>query len=159
MINVLLVEDEAPKRAKIIKFISDLNLDVSISEAKSVDSAFDQIEVLPPDVLLLDMSLPTFDISERENGGDPLGFGGIEVLRFMELSEVSCPTIVITGYEAFPREAEKAVDLNDLREELEKDFPNSFKDIVHYDTSNTSWKLKIQDFFYNNYPNDTEDHE
>jgi CheY-like chemotaxis protein len=80
-VHILLVEDEAPKSTHIERFLKNLAPNVVISLAKSVNSAFDALEQNVPDLLLLDMSLPTFDIGDRESGGRPQGFGGIEILR------------------------------------------------------------------------------
>ena len=95
----MLVEDEAPKREHIQRFLDAVGFAIELVFARSVNSALDKLESEKPDLLLLDMSLPTFDIGERESGGRPQGFGGTEVLRQMEMLGLSCPTIVITGYE------------------------------------------------------------
>lgn len=147
MIHVLLVEDEAPKRDKIVSYLNGLDLQLSIRTANSVNSALDELDKRLPDILLLDMSLPTFDISERESGGRPQGFGGIEVLRFMSFSELLCPTIVITGYDAFLREAGKTVDLVELRSELEAEFPKILRDVLQYDSSYDTWKTSLKKLF------------
>ena len=123
--RILLVEDEAPKCRHIERFITDIVRPVSILVAKSVNSALDNIESELPDLLLLDMSLPTFDVGDRESGGRPQGFGGIEILRYMKLAGLQCPTIVITGYEAFLRETGKPLELNELRAELLLSFQES----------------------------------
>ncbi|MCQ8779993.1 response regulator, partial [Escherichia coli] len=79
-LKVLLVEDEGPKQAHVVNFLGFLG-EVSVNVARSVTSAMTCLEIETPDLLLLDMSLPTFDIGEGEAGGRPQGFGGIEVLR------------------------------------------------------------------------------
>jgi len=142
-LRVLLVEDEAPKRAHIQRLLATLSADVDVIVARSVNSALDEIEAHLPDLLLLDMSLPTFDIAERESGGRPQGFGGIEILRHMKLAEMTCPTIVITGYEAFLREAGKAVELTELRAELAKEFPAYLRGVLHYNSTYDEWKNEL----------------
>jgi CheY-like chemotaxis protein len=142
-VAILLVEDDEPKRAHIERFLQQLGVAISITVAKSVNTAIDALEVSRPDLLLIDMSLPTFDIGERESGGRPQGFGGIEILRHMALSEISCPTIVITGYEAFVREAGKRVDLSQMRRELEEEFPQLLKGVLHYNSTYDEWKTQL----------------
>jgi CheY-like chemotaxis protein len=138
--RVLIVEDEAPKLLHIERFLRSVRKNLQIVAARSVNSALDELESVSPDLLLLDMSLPTFDIGERENGGRPQGFGGIEILRYMALANLSCPTIVITGYEAFLRETGKHVDLSQMRSELMEEFPNFLKGVLHYNSSYDEWK-------------------
>lgn len=70
-IHILLVEDEAPKRTHIERFLKSLSSEITITIAQSVNSALDALEKQLPDLLLLDMSLPTFDVGERESGGRP----------------------------------------------------------------------------------------
>lgn len=141
-INVLLVEDETPKRAHIERFLASLGASINIRGAYSVNSALDALEKELPDLLLLDMSLPTFDIGDRESGGRPQGFGGIEVLRQMSMGELVCPTIIITGYEAFLRE-EGPVDLSQLRRELHHEFPRFLRGVLHYNSSYAEWKSEL----------------
>jgi CheY-like chemotaxis protein len=142
-IHILLVEDEAPKRTHIERFLKSLSSEITITIAQSVNSALDALEKQLPDLLLLDMSLPTFDVGERESGGRPQGFGGIEILRYMEMAETNCPTIVITGYEAFLREAGKPVELSQLRTEWEEEFPQCLKGVLHYNSTYDEWKTGL----------------
>lgn len=143
-IRILLVEDEAPKCDHIQDFLRGLAVEMVITVARSVNAALDNLEIETPDLLLLDMSLPTFDVGDREAGGRPQGFGGIEVLRHMSMAGIECPTIVITGYEVFPKEAGKTVDLSQISNELATEFPNMFKGILHYNSTYDEWKTALQ---------------
>lgn len=144
--RVLLIEDEDPKRRHILAELRRIVVGADIAVARSVTSALDAIEEINPDLLLLDMSLPTFDIGDQEDGGRPQGFGGIEILRYLELQEIRVPTIVITGYEAFPK-AGGQLDLQGLRKELERDFPSIFLGLLHYNSSLEEWKHELTDAF------------
>ena len=138
--HILLVEDEAPKRGHIAKLIEELAPEARISMARSVNSALDVLEAEPVSLLVLDMSLPTFDVGERERGGRPQGFGGIEVLRHMSMAEIKCPTVVITGYEGFTREGGTTVDLAQLSIELDEEFPDVLRAVLHYNSTFDEWK-------------------
>lgn len=141
--NVLLVEDEAPKLAHLQNFLRENFPNLHLSTARSVNSALDAIEMHTPDLLLLDMSLPTFDIGDGESGGRPQGFGGIEVLRQMTFSEIKCAVIVVTGYEAFLRAPGKPVELSELKEELMAEFPGLMLGCVHYNSAYGEWKAQL----------------
>ncbi len=143
-VHILLVEDETPKSTHIERFLKTMAPNIDITLAKSVNSALDALDAKVPDLLLLDMSLPTFDVGGRESGGRPQGFGGIEILRYMTLSEIYCPTIVITGYEAFFREAGKPVDLSQIRSELKEEFPNHLRGVLHYNSTYDEWKIQLR---------------
>src|SRR4051812_42581245 len=97
--RILLVEDEAPKRDNIRSLLSQMALLEGVQEARSVGSAIRALRSGSFDLILLDMSLPTFDIVAGESGGRPQGFGGVEVLRYMDRFQVTTPAIVVTAFE------------------------------------------------------------
>src|SRR5664279_1242884 len=101
--NILLVEDEAPKQQHISSAIFDVQPEAEVRIARSVRSAIDEMRKRQPDLMLLDMSLPTFDVGPTESGGRPQNFGGSEILRYMDLYELHVPTVVVTAYEAFSK--------------------------------------------------------
>ena len=144
-LHLLLVEDEAPKRGHIEKLVIDVLPGCRISLARSVNSALDVLETGEVDFLLLDMSLPTFDIGDRESGGRPQGFGGIEVLRHMTMAEIACPTLIITGYEGFKRETGATVDLAQLRAELDAEFRHILMGVLHYNSTYDEWKHALRE--------------
>ena len=142
-IHILLVEDEKPKQTHIQRFLDQVATDVTVSVARSVNTALDCLEEKPSDLLLLDMSLPTFDVGERESGGRPQGFGGIEILRLMTHAGIACPTIVITGYEAFTQKSGQRVELAQMREELIREFPKIFRGVLHYNSTYDEWEREL----------------
>lgn len=142
-LDILLVEDEAPKQKHIENFVQEIAPEASIRVARSFNSALDALEERVPMLMLLDMSLPTFDIGTQEPGGRPQGFGGTELMRYMAMSEISCNVIVITGYEAFTREAGKTVDLRQLKQELTEEFPRMLMGVLHYNSTYEEWKTEL----------------
>lgn len=143
-IHALLVEDEGPKLAHIRRFMRESFSNVSVSDARSVSKALDAIEEEMFDLLLLDMSLPTFDVGHGEHGGRPQGFGGIEILRHIAMEGLALPTIVLTGYEAFPDEAGTLIDLNTLRERMTEEFPETVVAVVHFNSSLDDWRISLR---------------
>ena len=144
--SVLLVEDEAPKRDHVERFLLGEfdSQNLLISGCKSVSSAIEYFEHGTSDVLLLDMSLPTFDIAERETGGRPQAFGGIEVLRALDYSGHIIPTIVLTGYEAFVDDS-GTMNLDELTCDLTEEFPDFIDRVIHYSASHQRWKIDLKD--------------
>lgn len=141
--DILIVEDEAPKREYLIAFVRQEMPSAHIRVAKSVRSGIALIESQSPHLLLLDMSLPTFDIGPNEPGGRPQGFGGIEVLRYIELYELNVPTIVVTGYEAFTRGAGKTLDHDALDLQLRADHQQNYKGLVYYNSLFPEWRASL----------------
>jgi CheY-like chemotaxis protein len=148
-LHLLLVEDEAPKRGHIERLVRDVMPHARISTARSVNSALDILECERVGFLLLDMSLPTFDIGDRESGGRPQGFGGIEVLRHMTMAGIVCPTLIITGYEGFKTESGTTVDLARLRSELDDEFRPLLRGVLHYNSTYDEWKHALREALTN----------
>jgi CheY-like chemotaxis protein len=144
MTRILLVEDEDPKlkhiEARLRKEIPFAAIDV----ARSVNSAISYLEVEVPDLIVLDMSLPTFDVTEAEGGGRPQGFGGVEVLRFLAFSDIETKVIVITGYEAFPK-GDGQVNLSDLEQELVEEFPTMIASVLRFNSAYDLWKVELDE--------------
>lgn len=142
--TILIIEDEAPKRKHIEDYVVSHNRGdkFRIVCRQSVSSALDFLDDSKTDFIILDMSLPTFEISDTENGGRPQGFGGLEVLRHLKMSGISTPTLVLTGYEAFMRE-EGLVELSQLSDELKREFGMFLKDVLYYNSAYSEWKNKI----------------
>jgi len=143
-VDVLIVEDEEPKFIHLEKYLNELGNNLKITNARSVDSALNALEDNTPDLLILDMSLPTFDITDNEAGGRPQGFGGTEILRTMSVEDMECPTIVITGYPAFQKETGKTVKLDELSQELKKEFPKFLKGILHFNSTFSEWRVSLK---------------
>lgn len=137
--KVLLVEDEDPKREAVLSHIVREFPDFDVEIASSVRSALAKLKTNRFELLLLDMSLPTFDIEPGEPGGRPQGFGGYEVLRHLEMAEIGLPTLVITAYEAFPSSNGAPVGLDALKKDLSRDFPTLFRGLIQFDPIAGEW--------------------
>jgi len=142
--KVLIVEDDSVKLQKINDYICEILRDSSLVLANSVQSALRNIRSQNFDLIVLDMSLPTFDIGPNESGGRPQGFGGREILRQMDRSGIRSHVVVVTQFEAFGTKR-GTVDIDRLKEMLAEEYPNNFKEIIYYSAINDSWKLKLSE--------------
>lgn len=143
--KVLLVEDEDPKREKIRKYVISEWPKIDLHEAKSVRSAIASVKNIQPELILLDMSLPTFDITDTEPGGRPQGFGGREVLKYLSRLGVECSAIVVTGYEAFVTDTDANMTLEEMHDELTEKFPSTYMGIVYYNSLYEDWKNNLKE--------------
>jgi CheY-like chemotaxis protein len=152
--RLLLVEDEGPKGEKISFCLRNSFPNVDIHIAKSVRSALKKLDQLQFDLVVLDMSLPTFDITEDEHGGRPQGFGGVEVMRDMSNYEIFAPVIVVTAYEYFSADSGddhsngKESTLLELKDELFEEFPGIFEELIKYDTFSDEWQAQLVETIY-----------
>ncbi|MGD0107878.1 MAG: hypothetical protein ABSC06_28130 [Rhodopila sp.] len=96
--NVLVVEDDEFKAADLLKLLQEGVTGAVIIRAASVTSALRAITYGKFDLIVLDMSLPTFDLSGPGGGGSPQGQGGVEILRLARRLEAKTQYIVVTQY-------------------------------------------------------------
>lgn len=136
--NVLLIEDEDPKLLSILRFLNEIDLSIVIVTARSVKSGLSRLKEALPDILLLDISLPTFDITGEEPGGRPQGFGGIEIIRYLDSLDIAIPVIVVSAYEAFSKDGVN-IDLKALALELETDYPELIRGVVYFNPIHGGW--------------------
>jgi CheY-like chemotaxis protein len=136
-VNIWLIEDDGFKRDKLRGCLEELVPGANIHEARSAKSALMLMRGDRPDLVILDMSLPTFDIGPMEAGGRPQGFGGVEVLREMERKDVTAPVIVVTQYEVF---GEERMSLKELEERLADRHSSRFSGLIFYEAATEQWK-------------------
>jgi CheY-like chemotaxis protein len=143
LMSVVLVEDDEHKLDQLSAFLRATFPKVDVRVRRSFQSGLAEILDRPPSLVLLDMTLPTFDISDEEEGGRPRPYGGREILEHMDENEITCPAIVITQYDAFGT-PENAITLSDLDMQLRNRFPNSYKGTVYYHAALESWKGELR---------------
>ena len=147
-LNILIVEDDIQKFSHIKNHIFANKKDffnLIFDQANSVTNAINKIEEYQPDILILDISLPTFNINNTESGGRARHIGGVEILDFMQLMNITCKTVILTGYEAFLIDS-KPIDFVNFKNELIEEFPTIIKDVLFYNSINAMWKSKILEY-------------
>ncbi|MCQ4166164.1 response regulator [Tahibacter harae] len=142
--RVLIADDEPPKLRNLEEAVEKILPGVTVSFAKSVKSAIAEIAAQSPDLVLLDMSLPTFDVSAGEPGGRPQGTGGEEVLRYMKFRRMSSPVVIVTQYEAFNKNG-RQIELSSLEARLISEHGKIFRGFVYYGPLTDSWRMRLEE--------------
>jgi two-component system response regulator AlgR len=115
MLNILIIDDEAPARNRLCRLVEAIPGYEVAGEAASTAEALEQIRVLKPHILLLDISMP--------------GMDGMSLARVLQEGGASPGVIFCTAYqdqalEAFEHEAVdylvKPVRAERLEKALEK---------------------------------------
>ena len=140
--ELLLVEDNQHKKDRIIEFINSLNLRINITIASSFSSGAQAIEQAAFDVVLLDLSLPTYDKSEVEPGGRFRTFGGREIARKILRKNIETKIIFITQYESFSDKG-KSYTFENLKNELKKESLENYVDMIHFNSAKSTWKDQL----------------
>jgi DNA-binding response OmpR family regulator len=139
-VRILLIEDDTHKATHISSHLYDkLQGDIFITTVRSYQSGLQAVMTEPWDVVLLDMSLPTYDITPTEDGYRFDAFAGRSILSEMKRKNVVCRVIVITQYNTLG-EGQDRVTLDELSQQLKDTFPDSYKGAVYYSSSETNWK-------------------
>lgn len=119
--------------------------DVSkIVEARSFNSGMKELIKKEVDIVILDMSLPTFDTTVEESGGRPRSYAGKDILSQMVKKRIEIQSIVVTQFDYFG-EGEGKTSLKQLDSELERDFSEIYKGTVFYSASSDDWQQHLRE--------------
>lgn len=144
--NILLIEDDEEKSRTIEGFIAQEFPSSTTSVAKSFSSGLRALILGSDslDIVLLDMSMPSYDVSHQEpGGGTPESFAGRELLAQMRLRSINVPTIVVTQFDSFG-EAPKRVSLDQLVDELSACYSPPFSGLVYYNSIQAGWRSSLK---------------
>ena len=144
MKQLLIVEDDDNKRARIDEFLREVIPGVKVFHARSYSSGVDRAIREGFELILLDMQMPTFDKTEKEDGGPLRHFAGIHLLRRLRKHGVVTKAIVVTGFESFG-EGDEKVSIKGLEQKLTDEFPDIFIGIVHLRASESRWQIELKE--------------
>ena len=139
--RILLVEDYEEKAKDIRKFIQEKFPYVTLCNCSSYNSAQEMIFEAEQeyDLILLDMSMSTFDLNDDASGGLPEPTAGQNILEGMYLRNISTPVIVVTMYNVFGRK-----ELATFDKELKEQYPKNYRSYVFYSAQKGDWRSKLE---------------
>ena len=135
--RVLIVEDDANKMKALSDFLGEYPV-VDIVTRMSYHSSILTLLKEPFDLVLLDMTIPLYDITPRDTGGRPLPLGGRDILFTISRKKIQTKVIVVTQYESF-----EGTSLSQLEHDLRDSFPNLYCGSVYYKTTQNLWKEQL----------------
>jgi CheY-like chemotaxis protein len=139
--NVVIIEDDVRKCEQLADFFRDLFPAMEVTTTFSFQSGAEAIERLTPELVILDMTIPTYD-SENDEGRIRT-FGGVDILAEMELLGLKTAAIVVSQFQAFA-EGHEYKTLQELSSELFKEFGEIYLGAVYYHPSQTDWRPELQ---------------
>jgi|EndMetStandDraft_8_1072994.scaffolds.fasta_scaffold02016_5 CheY-like chemotaxis protein len=143
MKKLLVVEDDEYKATDLIKTVEATHTSLEIKKAASVTSALKFINEYAFDLVILDMSLPTFDISGPGGGGSPQGQGGVEVLRLAGRLKNKSSFVVVTQYPDIEIDG-RETSLESAPIELARKFGVNVLGCLLYEFDDDSWRIPLQ---------------
>lgn len=141
--RILFIEDDDDKRENIIKAVRE-SLPLSVIDvAKSFNSALRKLVGATYDAVLLDMSMPNYDIGiDEPSGGTPESYAGKEILMQMKLRNITSPTIVVTMFESYGEGGDKK-SAKELHNDLKTNFTPMYAGMVYYNSAQEGWRGQL----------------
>lgn len=138
--KILLVEDNHFKREKVLEFLNEIEK-FSISEAASYNRGLSAAAAETFDLIILDMSMPTFDRTETERGGRFRVFGGKEIVSRLKKQDKLSPFIILTGYSQFSDDKDN-LSLSQINDLLTL-YGENYKGTIYFDSATSVWKQEL----------------
>lgn len=136
--KILIVEDDENKRSQLNGFLETSYPELTIVNAFSIQKGLDYVFDDNIDLIVLDMTLPTYDVTPDEPGGGTNIFGGCDFLSQLDRFDIKTPAIVVTQFEIFGS-GPKTMTLEGLRTLLETEHSENCYGLVYYNASSETW--------------------
>ncbi|PSW78321.1 response regulator [Photobacterium damselae] len=140
--KILIVEDNEYKRTRIKELIYSEFPDCDISECYSFTSAWKLISNCKFDLLLLDISLPTFDKTDSDPGGMFRVFGGKELARKIKKRGITTKFLFITQFTSFSNSS-SFISFDGLKEELLSHYKEECLGCILYSNTVSEWREEL----------------
>jgi CheY-like chemotaxis protein len=139
--RILLVEDDEEKRQQLSHFVQE-ELGAQVTEARSRQSGVSALLRDDYDLIILDMTMPTYDITPTEDGGRSQAYAGRDILQQMERRGIKTKAVVVTQFDRFGP-AEDEITLEVLDTQLEIAFPDIYAGAVYYNVGYAGWRQEL----------------
>lgn len=146
--KILIIEDDENKRIQLAQFLTQLIPEHEVFLERSLQSGVRKIRQDAFDLIILDMTLPQYDITPDEPADDTHIFGGRQFLTQMDRFEVETPVIVFTQFEVFGKPPNE-LTLESLDLQLKSLFPDIYNEAIYYHSSIDSWKASLKEKLVN----------
>lgn len=137
--RILIVEDNNNKLKQIRDLIEKKYHSCEVIEAYAFNSGIKRVFEDNWDLVILDMSLPTYDITYTESGGDKKPVAGKNIMKRMINRKIHSPVVIITQFETFD---DDKISLETLNREFKEYFSQIWKGTVYY--GNDEWSLEFE---------------
>ncbi|MDO7848525.1 response regulator [Hymenobacter sp. M29] len=140
--KILLVEDDEEKRQQLSLFMQE-EFGAQVTEARSRQSGVGALLRDQYDLIILDMTMPTYDVTPTEDGGRSQAYAGRDILQQMERRGIHTKAVVVTQFDRFGP-AEDEVTLPVLDAQLEAAFPDTYVGAIYYNVGYAGWRENLR---------------
>jgi CheY-like chemotaxis protein len=143
-VRVLIVEDNVDKKNRLSYFVKENIKGVVLNEADSYNAGVRAIKGEKYDLILLDMSMPTFSKTLTDGGGRVRVFGGRDILSHLKRKRITTPVILVTQFDAFESQGNK-VSLAQVADQLTEEYKEIYLGTVFYSRSTSAWENELSE--------------
>src|SRR5690606_21603464 len=141
----LIVEDDSFKYSKIADLLKDLFPESALIHCDNVYDAVNYLRSESPDLIILDMSLPSHPAVAGEGSPVSMPTGGIEIIMELKLlKKNNIQTVVLTQYPDVEIEYEY-YSIPDALNTMKSLYGLQTASVIHYDNDSNHWKDKIKE--------------
>lgn len=139
---IYIVEDDFLKASRLMNFLKENAQDADARVYGSFQSGLKAIQQATPDLVILDMTLPTFDRTGSDREGRLRPLGGYDLMRKLVHHSVQVSVVVVTQLETFG-EGTDQVTFPELVDRCERDFPTIFRGAVYFRQADSAWQVDL----------------
>lgn len=138
--KILIIEDNPLKREKVHEFIAE-NYEATLFEAASFNSGLNLALSEKFDLVILDMSMPTFDRTDTSHGGRFRVLAGKEIASRLAKAKRLVPFVILTGYKDFSVNSQ-SLSIEQIDESL-RSMGSDYKGCIVFDAADSVWKERL----------------
>jgi CheY-like chemotaxis protein len=141
---VLIIEDDSQKAQNVWDLVAEVRKGVQMHVCRSYQSGLRWLSEPAHcvDLVILDMSLPTFDPTPDQRQGRPRPLGGHDLMRKLRRAGRSPAVVVLTALENFGLKSEQ-LTFEELSKRCAAEFPEMFRSAIQYSQSSSGWRSKL----------------
>lgn len=139
---VYIVEDDFLKANRLLTFLKESLEGAQVNIFGSFQSGLRALQRATPDLVILDMTLPTFDRAGSDREGRLRPLGGYDLMRKLIHRSVQVSVIVVTQLETFGEGADQ-ITFPELVERCRRDFPAIFRGGVYFRQADSGWQSEL----------------
>lgn len=143
--EILLIEDDQKKIEDIKHFMQSNFQTANVKIHESYQSGLKELIKGDFDLLLLDMSLPTWKQDEYEAVDSFEKFGGYKIMKEMQRKKKVTKTILITMFDDFG-ESDASITLGQIDSMLRESFNGFYLGAVFYNSNQSNWKDTLKNY-------------
>lgn len=140
----ILIADDSDDKQVSLKTLLELEFrDVELSYTKALNTTFSEIRKSFFDLVLLDMTMPSFEDANGEDVDVNLKtLAGKEIIGKIAYRKISVPVIIVTAFEVFGRH-DNLKHISTIYNELMQSYPDIVKGYVFFDIQSDDWKTQL----------------